>query len=126
MEPIELAVKGETEKFYTNEIAQRKILAFPPFARLLRLVFRSKVPGAAESAAEGACNIMRQHCESNVEILGPSDCPIELIAGNHRQQILLRGKNIATLQKAAEFLVRGYAPPSNVYIEVDVDPVSLM
>ena len=126
MEPIALAVKGETEKFYTNEVSQRRVLAFPPFTRLLRLVFRSKIPGAAESAAEGASNIIRNHVENGVEILGPSDCPIEMIAGNHRQQILLRGKNIASLQKAAELLIRGYAPPNNVYIEVDVDPVSLM
>ena len=126
MEPIALAVKGETEKFYSNEIAQRKILGFPPFSRLLRFVFRSKIPGAAENAAEGASNILRKHVEKGTEILGPSDCPIEMIAGNHRQQILLRGKNIASLQKAAVLLIRGYAPPNNVYVEVDVDPVSLM
>lgn len=126
MEPIALAVKGDIDTFYANEIKQRKVLGFPPFVRMLRLVFRSSVPGAAEKAAEGAAVILRKNKIPGTDIMGPAECPIELVAGNWRHQILLRGKNIGALQKMASNLLNGYTAPQNVYIESDVDPVSLL
>ena len=126
MEPIALAVKGDIDTFYANEIKQRNLLGFPPFVRMLRLVFRSSVPGAAEKAAEGAAVILRKNKIPGTDIMGPAECPIELVAGNWRHQILLRGKNIGALQKMASNLLNGYTAPQNVYIESDVDPVSLL
>ncbi|HBB42906.1 MAG TPA: primosomal protein N' [Treponema sp.] len=126
MEPIALAVKGDIDTFYANEIKQRNVLGFPPFVRMLRLVFRSSVPGAAEKAAEGAAVILRKNKIPGTDIMGPAECPIELVAGNWRHQILLRGKNIGALQKMASNLLNGYTAPQNVYIESDVDPVSLL
>lgn len=126
MEPIALAVKGDIDTFYANEIKQRNVLGFPPFVRMLRLVFRSSVPGAAEKAAEGAAVILRKNKIPGTDIMGPAECPIELVAGNWRHQILLRGKNIGALQKMASNLLNRYTAPQNVYIESDVDPVSLL
>ncbi len=60
------------------------------------------------------------------ELLGPSECPIEKIAMNHRYQIILKGKNIQSLQKLASHLIYDYKKPQEVYIETDVDPVSLL
>ncbi len=125
-EPIALAVSGDIETFYKKELEQRQMLGFPPYERLLRLVFRSAVPNAAQVAANGACSILRQHRFPDTDILGPADCPIEMIGQNFRQQILLRSPNISHLQEMAEILVRGYSAPKNVYIEVDVDPVNML
>ena len=124
--PIDFAVKDNLEDFYNEEIKQRRLLNFPPFSRLLRLVFRSQVPGAAEDAANGAAEILQKHLESGVEIMGPVECPIEMVAGNWRHHILLRGKSIAPMQKMADILVNGYTAPKHVHIEVDVDPVTIL
>ena len=126
LEPIEKAVSQQTEEFYKDEIETRKILSFPPFTRLLRLVFRSTVPNAAQTAAHGAASILRSTAPKDIDILGPSECPLEKVAQNWRHQILLRGRNINSLRKAAEILVKGYEAPKNVYIEVDIDPLNLM
>lgn len=124
--PIDFAVSGNLESFYQEEMNQRRILNFPPFSRLLRLVFRSQVPGEAEKAASGAASILSRHMESGCEILGPAECPIEMVAGNWRHHILLRGKSISALQKMADILINRYTHPKNVYIEVDVDPVTIL
>ncbi len=131
MPPIDLAVKGEVDAFYQKELEQRKILSFPPYSRLLRLVFRSALPREAQKAAEGAAQILYQDClrhteSEDFELLGPSQCPLELIAGNYRWQIILRGKKMPPLQQAAASFLWGYAAPKHVYIEVDVDPVNLL
>ncbi len=126
MVPIDLAVKNDSEQFYQKELEQRKLLCFPPYSRLLRLVFRSAVSGAAEKAANNAVPLLEQNLTAGCELLGPSECPLEMISGNHRHQILLRGTNISEIRNAAAKFIWGYAPPANVYIEVDVDPVNLM
>ena len=127
MPPIDYAVKGQLEAFYERELEQRKILSFPPYSRLLRLVFRSSVPGEAEKAACGAAEIlMHMDGQGEFELLGPSQCPLEMIAGNWRWQIIMRGKKMPPLQRAASSFIRGYAAAGHVYIEVDVDPVSLL
>lgn len=125
-EPIACAVKGDIDGFYRSELSQRELLGFPPFVRLLRLVFRSKEPHAAQIAANGAFSILQSNAAQGVEILGPAECPLELISGNWRYQLLLRAKRITPLQEMASKLVWGYTTPKNVYIEVDVDPVNLL
>lgn len=126
MPPIDMAVHNNTDAFYENELQQRKVLHFPPYSRLLRLVFRSAVAKAAEQAALGAYQILAQTRTKDVDILGPAECPLEMIAKNYRYQILLRGKAIAPLQKMAANLIWNYSVQQNVYIEVDVDPVNML
>ncbi len=124
--PIDMAVHNNAEAFYENELQQRKVLQFPPYSRLLRLVFRSAVASAAEQAAQGAFSILAEERINGVEILGPAECPLEMIARNYRHQILLRGKSIHPLQKMVTNLTRNYIVPQNVYIEIDVDPVNML
>ena len=125
-EPIKCACDGTVNAFYQYELSQRKNQNFPPFSRLIRLVFRSAFQNVAEANAEQAAKILAEFLGDKGEVLGPAECPILLIAKNYRYQILLRGQNISALQSATEHLLRSYTHPQNVYIECDVDPVSLM
>jgi primosomal protein N' (replication factor Y) len=61
-------------------------------------------------------------------ILGPAECPIALIAGNYRMQILLRGGAMASLHAAAGRALSAYEQgrDATVYLEIDVDPVSML
>jgi primosomal protein N' (replication factor Y) len=48
--------------------------------------------------------------------------------GNHRRQLILRGKTMGTLHAAARAMLDTYDQGRDVraYLEVDVDPVSLL
>jgi primosomal protein N' (replication factor Y) len=61
-------------------------------------------------------------------MLGPAECPIGIIAGNYRRQIILRGAAMGTLHAAARTALERYEKgrDGSVYLEVDVDPVSLL
>lgn len=130
--PIACAVQGATAQFYDEELKQRAALDFPPFSRLVRLVFRAPTEAQAEQAAAGAAAILRESLKKNAraadgpEILGPAACPIAKIAANWRYQILLRGNNRAVMQAVAADLLYNYKHDSDVYIECDVDPVALL
>lgn len=130
---IVCAVHHQAESFYAQELQQREALEFPPFTRLIRLVFRSKDYHKAEDAAYGAADILRlllQQSSSQkiaeTDILGPSECMLSLIAGNYRMQLLLRSRSFAPMQQAVYRFITGYKAPNGVYIEVDVDPVHLL
>ena len=94
-------------------------------------MFRSADKNAAEETAAAGAKLLSEEVkkmrfESAVEILGPAECPILKISQNYRYQLLLRGSDIRPLQKAARTLLFGYSHPQTVYIECDVDPVSLL
>ncbi|MGN0729066.1 replication restart helicase PriA [Treponema sp.] len=125
-EAIRCAVNGQPEEFYKNELDSRKILHFPPYSRLLRLVFRSQNQKASQHAAESAFAILVKCRSENVDILGPAECPLEMVNGSHRFQIILRSTQIRPLQEMAKKLVWGFKPPRDVYIETDTDPVSML
>ena len=130
-EPVALACACDAEKFYAYELGQRKLLGFPPFSRLVRLVFRSADKNAAEETAEEGAKLLADEIKKmrfahRAEILGPAECPILKISQNYRYHLLLRGSDIRPLQKAAKTLLFGYSHSQSVYIECDVDPVSLL
>ena len=137
--PIAYAVDGKTQEFYESELEVRKMLNFPPFSRLLRLVFRAPSEAQAFSGANGAAGILHQilrglaakpskfqEAAMQSEILGPAECPLSKIAANYRQQIILRGPSVSLLQYMAQTFRDNFKSPGEVYIEYDVDPVSLL
>ena len=103
---------------------------FPPFSRLLRLVFRAPTETKAREASESAFVILKSISEklkiNAVEMLGPTECPLSMIAANYRMQILLRSEKITNLQQIVNAFVKNYKTPSGVYTEIDVDPVNLL
>ncbi len=144
-EPILFSVNGRIKDFYDMEIKNRQILNFPPFCRLLRLVFRAPTMEQAKAACEGASKILRAELEKlynrktgpdftqkikdavgATQILGPAECPLSKISQNYRWQLTLKGTNIHALQLAAGNLLYNYSKPTDVYIECDVDPVNLL
>ena len=69
---------------------------------------------------------MEKEAQRGMEIIGPAECPIERINSLWRYQILLKGSSILPLQAVARKLLFEYSHNQNVYIEYDVDPVSML
>jgi len=114
--------------FFDEELKHRKALNFPPFSRLIRFVIRSKDPKRANDQIERLAKIVKPLLSKNADILGPAECPIGTISGNHRRQIILRGPSINQLQKTVKEVLALYDKGKDVktYLEIDVDPVSML
>ena len=74
LEPILFACQNKVEDFYNFELEQRRLLEFPPFNRLLRLVFRSFNRKEAYDTAKDAARILTEKQTHGVEIIGPAEC----------------------------------------------------
>ncbi|MCR5436435.1 MAG: primosomal protein N' [Treponema sp.] len=125
-EAIFYACSNRINDFYGSELQKREMLDFPPFTRLLRIVFRSFSKENVIKTAEQAAEILKKERTKGVDIIGPAECPIEKINSNYRYQILLKGESIIPLQAMARTLLFGYRHNPDTYIEYDVDPVSLL
>ena len=131
---IRLAVEGRAEEFYRRELALRRELRFPPFVRMIRVVFRSRSQQRAAAAASRFAEQLNDSPASSAPaaappspaVLGPVECPIERIAGNYRYHLLLRHPTLGPLHARVTRTYLQFKPPPGVYVEVDIDPVSVL
>lgn len=122
---ISMAAANKQEEYYRDEIDKRRMLGFPPFSRLFRLVFRGIDEKNVINYAERVYNSLALWNLEKTEILGPAECPVKKISRNYRYQILIRTNNFNAAHEAIEHLKK-VANASGVYMEIDVDPVSLL
>ncbi|MCL2791551.1 MAG: primosomal protein N' [Spirochaetaceae bacterium] len=122
---IKFAAQRKHTEFYNAELENRKAMRFPPFSRVIRVIFRSKEKEKALLAAKDFYNILAQN-KGSFDILGPAECPLALIAGSSRYHILVTAKDIKNSHRVVSGTIEKLKTPSGVYVEIDVDPVSLM
>ena len=123
---IKMAALGLEEEFFAKEREMRMILGFPPALRLIRIVLRSKDPQKAQEAAGNLASALGASHVPGVEVLGPAECPLAVVSGNYRHQILLKAQDFRPLHALGKRAWEEYKVPHGVYAEWDVDPVNLM
>ncbi len=127
---IREAVEGEVDAFYARELGFRKELRFPPFARLVRVVVRGKKQSTVLETSERLADALRaaaaQVSASEIEVLGPAECPIAMIASRHRVQVIARSAAFGLMHGAVRAAIGATKVPYGVQLETDVDPVQLM
>jgi primosomal protein N' (replication factor Y) len=118
----------DVEGFFKAELAQRQTLGFPPYSRLIRFSVRCNDPGRADAAIKRLASLVSPLIPQGANMLGPAECPIGIIAGNHRRHLILRGLSMGPLHAAARIALSRYeqGKDSRVYLEVDVDPVNVL
>jgi len=123
---IVMAREGRLEEFYEAELATRKLLRFPPFTRLIRLILRGRDKEKTEQAASNLAVLVRAGIGNSGDVLGPAECPIAVIARNHRYHLLLRSQDFSVLHRRTREALRKFHTPPGLYLEIDVDPQSLL
>jgi primosomal protein N' (replication factor Y) len=121
---IGYAMAGNLQGFYEEELAIRRETGFPPFSRLVNLVLRGRSQQKVAREAEVLEGLFSQ--VADVQLLCSNACPLEKIAGNYRYHVLVSGNDAALTHHAVATVLASYAPPSSVYLEVDMDPLQLL
>jgi primosomal protein N' (replication factor Y) len=119
------AQKHDYLTFYKEESQARQELGYPPYSVLVRLL----VLGTDEGRVVDAASFLAAHLEPEVDVLGPSPCPLEKIRGQFRWQLVARGDERESLvsvtrRVATEFNSSPFT--GDVRLIVDVEPQSLL
>jgi primosomal protein N' (replication factor Y) len=114
--------------FYHAELIQRKALDFPPYSRLIRFTVRAKDEKRADTAIKRLASLAKPLIPKDADMLGPAECPIGVINDNYRRQLILRSPSMGSIHSAARELLARYekGKDARAYLEVDVDPVSML
>ncbi|MGD8864035.1 MAG: hypothetical protein PVI81_00450, partial [Anaerolineales bacterium] len=116
---IQSASRHDYESFSRLELKNRADLGYPPYKKLVRLVYRDVNSTRAERETRRMAGLIAsivKDKQRRIDLVGPAPCFFSRIRGHYRWQILLRGEDPATVIPMETG--RGWS--------VDVDPVSLL
>ncbi len=118
---IQTASHHDYAGFYRQELEFRRQHGYPPFNRLVKLLFVHISAKKCREETERVRSLLDAQIArrgiAGTDLIGPAPCFVGRIAGRHRWQVVIRGPNPASL-------LEDFALPLGW--RVDVDPVSLL
>ena len=130
---IDCAARKAEDQFYEQELKLRRILRFPPFARLAAVIVSGEDEDLVRGEAIALGNLLKRATyreeRPTVQILGPTPAPIARIEGLYRWRMLARGTNVKALHEALHIGLEEHAKvskTSKVRIVIDIDALDLM
>ncbi|MFH1265640.1 MAG: primosomal protein N', partial [Planctomycetota bacterium] len=126
---IQAAVRHDYAAFAAEELPIRKMLSYPPFSRMIRLVVRGPTEEStgefAGHVAERLTAALARH-EARARLLGPAPAPFSKLRGKYRFQIQVQGPDPDRLRAAVLDATTDLKPPDGVQWIVDVDPLDML
>jgi primosomal protein N' (replication factor Y) len=125
------AVAHDFKGFFGEELGEREALRYPPFARLVRVVFEARREAGARKAAKDFRSIalrLAKTARGRTEVMGPSRAPVSRVKNVHRWHLLVKGERGTAL---SGFIRRCKAELERAGLEgvrmaVDVDPQAML
>jgi primosomal protein N' (replication factor Y) (superfamily II helicase) len=117
---IELAARHDVERFLNSELDRRRLLGYPPFSHLVRIVVSGPDPDAPLQA------LSEVKAGLTGVVLGPA--PLLRLRGKYRAQLVAKTEQPRALAAQASRLLSAAAPAmrrAGLAAVVDVDPQSL-
>lgn len=117
---LRFAARHDSDGFLTGELGYRKLLGYPPFASLIRVVCSA---GSAPEAARIAAELRIMIPAAAGVVLGPA--PLFRLRGRYRVQLVIKAADrigaVDAVGGAVDAVARG-AGRARVSVSVDVDP----
>jgi primosomal protein N' (replication factor Y) (superfamily II helicase) len=114
------AAAHDSEGFLEGELERRRLLRYPPFGHLIRVVCSAEEQGPETEAAEAVRAALEL---DDAAVLGPA--PLFRLKGRERSQLVIKASDRATAVAAVRRAVEGVVAEHGrrgVNFSVDVDP----
>ena len=122
------AARHDYEAFARIELGEREALGYPPFGRLIRVVFEDADPTLVRETAERFADALFDRvAQAGGMLLGPSEAPMALVRGRVRYHLLIKAPiGSGALTCARKGLIELSTGLSRPRVVIDIDPVSML
>ena len=122
---MQALISGDRDRFVASESAQRQQYSLPPFGRLAAVIVSAPDERRAQEACAALSNLIPAHLDG-ARILGPAPAPLFLLRGRYRFRFLVMAERHVNVQALVSRWLEGYAPPTRVRVQADIDPYSFL
>ncbi len=120
------AARQDFLDFYQQELPFREELGYPPCGHLVNLIVSGNFAPQVKTASAELGDFLLSRA-SDVDILGPSPCPLPRLRGKSRYQVLLKAGQRSVLHRLLSALEAFQKRlPRQVTLAIDVDPVDML
>ena len=123
---IKFASELDFDGFSNFDLEFREMLNYPPFSRLIAIVFKGENESQVASFSEEFAARLAPYQHDKIRITPPSPAPIEKIRNQYRYMMIIRGTGLKTIREAIRILTLHHPVPNGISIAVDVDAQHLM
>jgi primosomal protein N' (replication factor Y) len=123
---IGLIREGDYETLYREQMEERQTFGYPPYTRMIRIIFRHRVPPILDGATKSVADQLKETFGNRV--LGPQYPPVRKVKQLFIKQVILKIEKEASYDRAKSIIgeVLKKVMHSDVYrsvlVAVDVDP----
>ena len=130
---VQCGIHQDYEGFYQKEIALRKAMGYPPFTRLIKLLFQSTDETAAKQSALAFVQAFQQRYPGGVStplgtppktntVIGPAPALIACFRGTYRFVVLIKALDIENVRQ----FLREQGLHLRTDVAIDIDPITVM
>jgi primosomal protein N' (replication factor Y) len=127
---IENSKNQDFEKFAKLELELRKMLKYPPFDRLSRIIYEHedevKLKEMKKYIDAKTMDFKRKNKKLRVIFLGPIEAPIPKINTKIRYHMIIKTKTYAEMAKVLDWYESNIKISNSIKASIDVDPLSLL
>lgn len=121
---MQALARGDKDRFLATELEERRFAGMPPFGRLAALILSGR--DAQRVKAEARRLAQAAPATEGVQLWGPAPAPLSLLRGRWRERILVRADTAIDLPAWLRGWLGGFRLPSQVGLQVDVDPYGFL
>ncbi|MBN1308584.1 MAG: primosomal protein N' [Chitinispirillaceae bacterium] len=124
---LRCAAQHDYSTYFKQESENRRLLNYPPWGRLARIIVVGKVEAEVRSLITTIAQEIRAAAGNSLTLLGPSPAVLERVANQIRHTILLKSshpRKLGTILR--ELRIRHHRLPPSIDLIIDVDPVNML
>ncbi len=121
---LSCGIRQDYEGFFSQEILLRKELFYPPFSRLVKLLFQHEDENGARQKGVELVEQFRQRFTgtSDHQIIGPSPAVVSNFRGIYRFVVLIKTTKLAEVQT----FLHEAGMHLRTDVAIDIDPITMM
>lgn len=121
---IQALASCDRDAFFAAELEEREMALMPPYGRLISLIISG--PDVEQVVAVARALSVTAPRTEDIMVLGPAAAPLAQLRGKYRYRFLLRVPKNIHIQKAIRTWLSAHKIPSNIKVQIDIDPVSFL